>query len=250
MAKCKFIVGDRVVSNGEGYVKRGRVGRVVGIVNDNVVVVDFDDFHSGHNGRGYVSYDIKHGDDSCWLTLVTNISLSKDNTIVIYRNDNKVIALDKSTGERAEARCNPTDKFDFHFGARLAFDRLMGGKNEDIPKSAKEVKGVRRGAKVGEYVMIVEPIFSFGAYKAGEIGKVDRKLPSVDIVTIRGMDRAVCQAEYVVLENYQPEESEDYDDLDNETKKVGHMIKVLESEGGLSHCEAIDFVKDIALGRR
>lgn len=45
-------------------------------------------------------------------------------TIIIYRKDNKVIALDKSTGEKSIARCNPADTFDFMTGAKLAFDRL------------------------------------------------------------------------------------------------------------------------------
>ena len=201
MAKRKFRVGDKVVSNGKGFVASGKVGRVVGIVNDNVVVVDFDNFHSGNNGGGYVSYDIKHGDDSCWLTLVTNISLSKNDTIVIYRNDNKVIALDKSTGEKAEARCNPTDKFDFHFGARLAFDRLMGDKNEDIPKNTKEFKEVRRRAKVGEWVKIIDPQLSFGFYKRGDVlkitstGRNGRAMIKTDCC-----DLSLFDSEYVVLE--------------------------------------------------
>lgn len=180
-----------------------------------------------------------------------DIVKNSDDTIVIYRNDNKVIALDKSTGEKAEARCNPTDKFDFHFGARLAFDRLMGGKNEALPKNTKEVKEVRRTAKVGEYVKIVEPVFSLGCYKKGEIYKIVAiyKSGNVMIDAAGGNKIHLYDREYVVLENYQPEESEDCDDIDEAAKMTGHMIKALESEGGLSHCEAIDFVKDIALGR-
>lgn len=181
-----------------------------------------------------------------------DIVKNSDDTIVIYRNDNKVIALDKSTGEKAEARCNPTDKFDFHFGARLAFERLMGGKNEALPKNTKEVKEVRSTVKVGEYVKIVEPTLSFGLYKKGEIYKIVAIEPSTGnpMINVYGANILLCNREYVVLENYQSEESEDCDDIDEAAKMTGHMIKALESEGGLSHCEAIDFVKDIALGRR
>lgn len=50
--------------------------------------------------------------------------------IVIYEKNNKVIALDKSNNEKAEARCNPADEFDFMIGAKLAFERLIN-KNED-----------------------------------------------------------------------------------------------------------------------
>ena len=47
-------------------------------------------------------------------------------TIVIYRNGSRVIAYDKKTKKRAEARCNPDDTFDFNTGAKLALDRLLG----------------------------------------------------------------------------------------------------------------------------
>ena len=58
--------------------------------------------------------------------------------VIIYREGNKVIALDKGTGRKAEAICNPQDEFDFYFGADLAFERLMNG---DTPKEKKpEVK--------------------------------------------------------------------------------------------------------------
>lgn len=62
-------------------------------------------------------------------------------TIVIYRKDRRVIALDKATGNKAIARCNPSDEFDFNTGAKLAFERLMdsepknnAGLNEDAKK--------------------------------------------------------------------------------------------------------------------
>lgn len=45
--------------------------------------------------------------------------------IVIYRKDNKVIAHNKATDEKAEAKCSLEDKFDFNVGAKLAFSRLM-----------------------------------------------------------------------------------------------------------------------------
>ena len=55
--------------------------------------------------------------------------LGEQEKIVIYRDDQKVIALDKCTGEKAEARCNPSDTFDFEIGARIAFDRLISENN-------------------------------------------------------------------------------------------------------------------------
>lgn len=56
-------------------------------------------------------------------------------TIVIYSKDREVIALDKLTGEKAIARCNPTDEYDFHVGAKLAFERLTKGKSDKVQLS-------------------------------------------------------------------------------------------------------------------
>ena len=53
-------------------------------------------------------------------------------TIVIYRKDREVIAVDKVTGDKAIAKCSPEDTFDFNVGAKLAFDRLMNGNKENI----------------------------------------------------------------------------------------------------------------------
>lgn len=49
-------------------------------------------------------------------------------TIVIYRNGNQVIALNKTTKKKGIAICSPEDKFDFYFGAELALGRLAGTK--------------------------------------------------------------------------------------------------------------------------
>lgn len=94
---------------------------------------------------------------------------AKQETIVIYRNDNKVVALDKSTGEKAEAKCNPADEFDFRTGAKLAFNRLMG---EDV-KIDNGVREVKRKAKVGEYIKVVYAMPCLIPYKNGDIFKVN-----------------------------------------------------------------------------
>ena len=52
--------------------------------------------------------------------------LVKHKPIVIYQNGNKVIAENKSTGEKGIAKCSPEDTFDFNIGAKIAFDRLVG----------------------------------------------------------------------------------------------------------------------------
>jgi hypothetical protein len=64
-------------------------------------------------------------------------------TIVIYSKEREVIALDKATGDKAIARCNPADEYDFRIGAKLAFERLMNGNKENIT-----VEDMRKKVKV------------------------------------------------------------------------------------------------------
>lgn len=49
-------------------------------------------------------------------------------SIIIYRKGNEVIATDKTTGESASAKCSPDDTFDFMTGAKIAFERLRGAR--------------------------------------------------------------------------------------------------------------------------
>lgn len=148
---------------------------------------------------------------------------AKQETIVIYRKDNKVVALDKSTGEKAEANCNPADEFDFRTGAKLAFNRLMG---EDV-KPDNGVREVKRKAKVGEYIKIVDAKPFLIPYENGEI------------FIVIGVKDATCEVEnsvkrchtwhreYVALENYKPEEKKE----DDSEIHVGDMIEVTRSGG-------------------
>lgn len=127
---------------------------------------------------------------------------SKSETIVIYRNNQKVVALDKTTGEKAEAKCNPADEFDFHVGAKLAFNRLMG----DDVKPDDGVREVKRKAKVGEYVKVVYAMPYLIPYKNGDIFKViSTSKPGVVIEKDGKPVTSAWHKEYVVLENYKPE---------------------------------------------
>lgn len=145
---------------------------------------------------------------------------AKQETIVIYRNGNKVVALDKSTGEKAEANCNPADEFDFRTGAKLAFNRLMG---EDV-KPDNGVREVKRKAKVGEYVKVVNEKSVFNTYKNGDIFKVTYVTASGCICKNSDGNAGLWHEEYVVLENYKPEEN------DSEIH-VGDMVEVTRSGG-------------------
>lgn len=145
---------------------------------------------------------------------------AKQETIVIYRNDNKVVALDKTTGEKAEAKCNPADEFDFRTGAKLAFNRLMG---EDV-KPNNGVREVKRKAKVGEYVKVVNAKPAILSYKNGDIFKVTYVTTSGCICKSSDGDTGLWHEEYVVLENYKPEEKAQKED-DSEIH-VGDMVEV------------------------
>lgn len=150
---------------------------------------------------------------------------AKQETIVIYRNDNKVVALDKTTGEKAEAKCNPADEFDFRTGAKLAFNRLMG---EDV-KPDNGVREVKRKAKVGEYVKVVDAHPFFDTYKNVDILKVICTSNAGCFCQKTDVECFLWHIEYVVLENYKPEEKAQKED-DSEIH-VGDMVEVTRRGG-------------------
>ena len=72
------------------------------------------------------TYRIKEDNEAfCWSD---GMFKSIQKMIVVYADveSRKVVAVDKSTGEKAEAYCHPDDEFDFKRGAFYAFDRLRG----------------------------------------------------------------------------------------------------------------------------
>lgn len=206
MEKRKFKVGDRYKS---------------GYFADNDAVIEITEISGGtvfYKDVVGESIGLKHFQ----IGSIFSAALEKvDTTIVIYRNDNKVVALDKSTGEKAEAKCNPADEFDFRTGAKLAFNRLMG---EDV-KIDNGVREVKRKAKVGEYVKIVDAHPYLIPYKNGDIFKViSTSKPGVVIEKDGTPVTSAWHREYVVLENYKPEEKAQ-EENENEIH-VGDMVEV------------------------
>lgn len=218
MEKHKFKVGDRVkVKKDIVTLNRrtvGKCGTVKELLTDNYCSVEFDEFVDGHDCNGFAKegHGWNHAEDALDLVKTQN------ETIVIYRNDNKVVALDKSTGEKAEANCNPADEFDFRTGAKLAFNRLMG---EDA-KPDNGVREVKRKAKVGEYIKVVCAMPCLIPYKNGDIFKVNCVTTSGCICKKSEENVGLWHSEYVVLENYKPEkEPEKKDEI-----CVGDTVKV------------------------
>lgn len=187
MEKRKFKVGERYKSR---------------MILDNAAVIEITEI----NGD-FVSYkDVERETSGRKMFEIGSIfsdNLEKvgSETIVIYRNDNKVVALDKSTGKKAEAKCNPVDEFDFHVGAKLAFNRLMG---EDV-KPDDGVREVKRKAKVGEYIKVVDEHSLFDTYKNGDILKVICTSNAGCFCKKTDVECFLWHIEYVVLENYKPE---------------------------------------------
>lgn len=216
MEKRKFKVGDRVVEK-----KGQKKGIVVDFSKDyESVLVKFGGWNEGHDGRGYTESGKTYYGKHCWYFCEEQLEIIKDETIVIYRKDNKVIALDKPTGEKAEANCNPADEFDFRTGAKLAFNRLMG----EYVKPDDGVREVKRKAKVGEYVKIVYAMPCLIPYKNGDIFKVNCVTALGCICKKSEENVGLWHREYVVLENYKPEEKAQKED-DSEIH-VGDMVEV------------------------
>jgi hypothetical protein len=222
---------------------------------------------------GYACHDTGH-----YIFDKRGLERCGNETIVIYRKDNDVIALDKRTGKKAIAKCSPEDTFDFNVGAKLAFERLMNGNKESITvedmrkrlksycrgrsccncklkystyrcgrgtnfmikdnsgnytMSNKEIKAafnivfgtgikeVKRRAKVGEYVKIIDAISSYGNYKNGDILKI---VDDVDYVRYGYCDgQYLHDSEYVVLEGYNPDK--ECKPKEPHKFKVGDIVK-------------------------
>lgn len=216
MEKHKFHVGDVVKPNKKA--DENYIITTTSVVRE-AIVTELRDY----------TMEIKIIKGSCSVGVVFTVEekcfdlvrKAKQETIVIYRKDNKVVALDKSTGEKAEAKCNPADEFDFRTGAKLAFNRLMG---EDV-KPDNCVREVKRKAKVGEYVKVVNEKSVFNTYKNGEIFKVTYVTKSGCICKNSEKQYGLWHEEYVVLENYKPEkEPEKKDEI-----CVGDTVKVTDT---------------------
>jgi hypothetical protein len=134
----------------------------------------------------------------------------ENKTIVIYQKDNEVIANlkeGKTIIKSTKVKCCPTDQFDFNIGAKIAFNRLIGDEENNTYKE------VKRSAKVGEWIKIVDanlvPVINGKPdYKNGDVLNIINSWYG----TARyakgysddGYNRVVNDEEYVVLEGYQP----------------------------------------------
>lgn len=118
--KVRILDGSKIKNYADGWCSS--LKRYIGHNSTAIDVLDFADGRVGYKlqGAGFFTFDER------------SLKRAEQETIVIYRKDNEVIALDKGTDKKAIAKCSPEDTFDFNIGAKLAFDRLMNGNKESI----------------------------------------------------------------------------------------------------------------------
>lgn len=115
----KFKVGDKVSivkpTKEHGKLK-GEIAEITFIVPDKQ-----------YQYRYVLAFE--HQED-CYYFKADELKLVSREEIIIYRDGNNIIALDKASKCKGIARYNPVDDFNFDTGAKLAFERLQDIKGE------------------------------------------------------------------------------------------------------------------------
>lgn len=177
MSKPKFKPGDKVIildgSKIEDYVgcwnKEG-MGQLVGKIC-TITTVDA----RPDNRNGYYMKETSFIFDERGLAPFAG------EKILVYRDKTnmlRVLAKNLTTGEVAEARCNPTDAFDFNIGAKLALDRLVSPK---MPKPVEEKPAHK--FEVGDVIIPNDDADKMYAVTSGKwVGVVVKNTDSGDII--------------------------------------------------------------------
>lgn len=128
----KFKVGDKVSivkpTKEHGKLK-GEIAEITFIVPDKQ-----------YQYRYVLAFE--HQED-CYYFKADELKLVSREEIIIYRDGNNIIAMDKATKCKGIARYNPVDDFNFDTGAKLAFERLQDikGKREVYNGKVVCIKG-------------------------------------------------------------------------------------------------------------
>lgn len=148
--ETKFKLGDKVrAKNNARYsiTTNGWVGEVT-FVDGNWIKV-FGDGLTGRKeyGKGFL---VKAKD----FELIKKMDPKK----IIITTDNKTTTARMFEGKKiiksAEAKCSPEDKFDFEIGAKIAFNRLVDGKEEIKPKELLKNGVFGKSKEWGWFVVI------------------------------------------------------------------------------------------------
>lgn len=154
MSKPKFKIGDKVrILDGrkiEGY-NAGWVSEMDEYVGASATVRRVESWFADAGGFVYQLTGVDGVESYSWdergLEKVLRAK-HENQKIIIYRYGQSVIAKDYSTGKAAKAKCSPEDEFDFHKGAALAFDRLLGREEKKPEYYNGKVVCVRKGPGV------------------------------------------------------------------------------------------------------
>lgn len=237
--KVRILDGSKIENYAGGWTPK--MGRYVGEVYKVANVVHYS------SGSSMYEYELE-GVAYVWDE--RGLERCGNETIVIYRKDNEVIALDKRTGKKASTTvedmrksltsycfgrscCNCKLKSQTYRCGRGAHFMTKDGdgnytmSNRDIKAAfnivfGTGIKEVKRHAKVGEYIKIVDAFLPYGHYKNGDI------LQIVD--DTHGYARyghkpneVLYDEEYVVLEGYKPDKHSE--PKEPHKFKVGDIVK-------------------------
>lgn len=127
----EFEVGKRYIVADKTMKRHGNVIEITGLENS-----------FGYLRCRYKTIKEVHRDDNIIFGSGSKFAKSlkplKNDCILIYRKGDETIAINKTTGEKATAKCNPDDEYDFTAGAKLAFDRLVETEQPKVQKVREE----------------------------------------------------------------------------------------------------------------
>lgn len=206
-------------------------------VGDKVEVINEDIFNTNVAPKGaigtiqntnYDDYTIQFKGGKQWVRFDTAkkyIKKYKKAPKVIFRDNATILIKD---GKKYVARCCDGDTYDREKGLLVCLAKANGITFDDLQemlksaevqdkKQADKVKEVKRAAKVGEYIKIVDEENTKGCYKNGDILKVykinyefggvycelEKKSRELGLIQDNG-NVIIFNSEYVVLENYNP----------------------------------------------
>ena len=175
----KFKVGDIVKANEKSNYKygitnkeNGFVGKVTKIEECGLGIIFVQGFEKRHKTLDDEGFRVQ---EDCFDLVQekkeVHITVDGAKTIAVMKIGGKVI-------KRAEAKCNPSDEFDFKTGAELAFKRLF----EEEPKEEKKEGPKDKDFKVGDKVRYIDHDADGRYYPPyGTIGKIT----DVSYITIK-----------------------------------------------------------------
>lgn len=154
--KRKFKIGDMVKCIDEEQRPYGLIGKVIGYSKSFYSLIQFDKLSTRHGGLSFAVDDkgntVVGKSGECFFCADYELELIADKTKqeplvkveqkIVITTDGKTTTAKLYDGkkiiETAEAKCSPSDKFDFAIGAKLAFERLTDSKTEEETEFALE----------------------------------------------------------------------------------------------------------------